>query len=157
MLRFYLPKEARWGVISARESYDWPLDDRGRTTTPKDIGEHLTKAVRAVVRYNPSLSGVIDIVDFAAERNGERDINPAKLRGVVEAFSDPRYRLGLADVQPDFLGRAYEFLLRKFAEGSGQSPVSSSRRLRSASSWPVSFVRGRARPATTTPAARAVY
>ena len=77
--------------------------------------------MRAVVRYNPDLSGVIDVVDFAAERNGERDINPAKLRGVVEAFSDPRYRLGLADVQPDFLGRAYEYLLRKFAEGSGQS------------------------------------
>jgi len=64
---------------------------------------------------------VIDVVDFAAERNGERDINPAKLRAVVETFSDPRYRLGLADVQPDFLGRAYEYLLRKFAEGSGQS------------------------------------
>ncbi|MEZ5322312.1 MAG: N-6 DNA methylase [Microthrixaceae bacterium] len=77
--------------------------------------------MRAVVRYNPSLSGVIDVVDFAAERNGERDVNPARLRGVVETFSDPRYRLGLADVPPDFLGRAYEYLLRKFAEGSGQS------------------------------------
>ena len=73
------------------------------------------------MRQNPRLAGVIDLVDFAAERNGERDINPAKLRGVVETFSDPRYRLGLADVQPDFLGRAYEYLLRKFAEGSGQS------------------------------------
>jgi type I restriction enzyme M protein len=121
LLRLYLPKEARWAVVAGREPYDWPHDDRGRSTAPKDIGEHLTKAVRAVVRYNPSLSGVIDVVDFAAERNGERDINPAKLRGVVEAFSDPRYRLGLADVQPDFLGRAYEYLLRKFAEGSGQS------------------------------------
>ena len=60
-------------------------------------------------------------MDFAAERNGERDINPARLTAVVETFSDPRYRLGLADVQPDFLGRAYEYLLRKFAEGSGQS------------------------------------
>lgn len=121
LLRFYLPPEARWAVISGRESYAWPFDDKGRSTAPKDIGEHLTKAVRAVVRQNPSLSGVIDVVDFAAERNGERDINPAKLRGVVETFSDPRYRLGLADVQPDFLGRAYEYLLRKFAEGSGQS------------------------------------
>ena len=73
------------------------------------------------MRYNPSLSGVIDLVDFAAERNGERDVNPAKLAAVIETFSDPRYRLGLADVQPDFLGRAYEYLLRKFAEGSGQS------------------------------------
>ncbi|MFC3459508.1 N-6 DNA methylase [Massilia haematophila] len=121
LLRFYLPREARWAVISGRERYDWPLDDKGRSNAPKDLGEHLTKAVRAVVKQNPSLAGVIDIEDFAAERNGERDINPAKLRGVVESFSDPRYRLGLADVQPDFLGRAYEYLLRKFAEGSGQS------------------------------------
>ena len=121
LVRFYLPPEARWGVISGRGPYEWPPDGRGRSSAPKDIGEHLTKAVRAVVHHNPGLAGVIDVVDFAAERNGERDINPAKLRGVVETFSDPRYRLGLADVQPDFLGRAYEYLLRKFAEGSGQS------------------------------------
>ncbi len=121
LLRFYLPPEARWAALSGREPLAWPLDDKGRPTAPKDIGDHLTKAVRAVVKHNPSLAGVIDVVDFAAERNGERDINPAKLRGVVETFSDPRYRLGLADVPPDFLGRAYEYLLRKFAEGSGQS------------------------------------
>lgn len=121
LLRFYLPPEARWGVISGRSDFEWPMDEHGRSTAPRDVGQHLTKAVRAVVRYNPDLSGVIDVVDFAAERNGERDINQAKLRGVVETFSDPRYRLGLADVQPDFLGRAYEYLLRKFAEGSGQS------------------------------------
>lgn len=121
LLRFYLPPEARWGAISGRVSVAWPLDEKGQSTRPRDIGEHLTKAVRAVVKQNPQLSGAIDVVDFAAERNGERDINPAKLRLVAETFSDPRYRLGLADVQPDFLGRAYEYLLRKFAEGSGQS------------------------------------
>jgi type I restriction enzyme M protein len=32
-----------------------------------------------------------------------------------------RHRLGLQDVEPDILGRAYEYLLRKFAEGQGQS------------------------------------
>ncbi|MGB7421969.1 MAG: N-6 DNA methylase [Comamonas sp.] len=121
LLRFYLPIEARWAILSGRETIEWPKDPQGRSTAPRDIGEHLTRAVRAVVKHNPDLSGVLDVVDFAAERNGERDINPAKLRGVVETFSDPRYRLGLADVQPDFLGRAYEYLLRKFAEGSGQS------------------------------------
>ena len=121
LLRFYLPPEARWGVISGRQTYEWPTDTRGRSTRPRDIGEHLTRAVRAVVRHSPTLSGVIDLVDFASERNGERDINPARLAAVVETFSDSRYRLGLADVQPDFLGRAYEYLLRKFAEGSGQS------------------------------------
>jgi type I restriction enzyme M protein len=116
LLRFFIPPEARWGVISGRQPFEWAEDEK-----PKDIGEHLTKAVRAIVKQNPSLSGVIDVEDFAAERSGERDINPAKLRGVVETFSDPRYRLGLHDVEPDFLGRAYEYLLRKFAEGSGQS------------------------------------
>ena len=121
LLRFYLPPEARWGVVSGREAHDWLPDTQGRSTRPRDIGEHLTMAVRAVVRHNPTLSGVIDLVDFASERNGERDLNSARLAAVVETFSDPRYRLGLADVQPDFLGRAYEYLLRKFAEGSGQS------------------------------------
>ena len=121
LLRFYLPPEARWSVVNGREAHDWPLDDRGRSTRPHDVGEHLTLAVRAVKDHNPTLTGVIDLVDFASERNGERELNPARLAAVVETFSDPRYRLGLADVQPDFLGRAYEYLLRKFAEGSGQS------------------------------------
>lgn len=116
VVRFYMPPEARWAIISGRERFEWPKDE-----APRDIGEHLTKAIRAVVKQNPDLDGTINVVDFAAERNGERDINPAKLREVVETFSDPRYRLGLADVEPDFLGRAYEYLLRKFAEGSGQS------------------------------------
>ena len=121
LLRFYLPPEARWRVVSGREVHDWPLDARGRSTRPSDIGEHLTTAMRAVVLHNPTLEGVINLVDFAFARNNERELNPARLAAVVETFSDPRYRLGLADVQPDFLGRAYEYLLRKFAEGSGQS------------------------------------
>ena len=41
LLRFHLPPEARWAVISGRETYDWPNDEQGRTTRPKDIGEHL--------------------------------------------------------------------------------------------------------------------
>jgi type I restriction enzyme M protein len=128
LIRFYIPPEARWAVIRGTEPYEWPMDDSEpspspapQSTAPRDVGQHLTKAVRAIVKHNPDLSGVIDTVDFAAERSGERDINPAKLRAVVETYSDPRYRLGLSDVQPDFLGRAYEYLLRKFAEGSGQS------------------------------------
>lgn len=116
IVRFYMPPEARWAILSGRAPYEWPAGE-----APRDIGEHLTKAIRAVVKQNPDLDGTINVVDFAAERNGERDINPAKLRNVVETFSDSRYRLGLADVEPDFLGRAYEYLLRKFAEGSGQS------------------------------------
>ena len=81
----------------------------GKEYRPRDIGEHLTRAVRKAVWSNPSLSGVIDLVDFAAEGNSERDINLARLAAVVETFSDSPCRLGLADMQPDFLGRAYEY------------------------------------------------
>lgn len=116
LVRFYIPPEARWASISGREPIDWP--DGKRPTT---LGEHLTTATRAIVRHNPALGGVIDVVDFNESRSGEREISDAALKGVIEAFSDPRYRLGLHDVEPDFLGRCYEYLLRKFAEGSGQS------------------------------------
>src|SRR5437867_8343055 len=116
LVRFYIPPQARWPVVSGREQFDWPNDQK-----PKTLGEQLTTTVRTIVKANPSLGGVIDIVDFNETRSGEREISDQALRGVVEELSDPRYRLGLHDVEPDFLGRAYEYLLRKFAEGQGQS------------------------------------
>lgn len=116
MVRFYLAPEARWPVVSGRAVFDWP-----KGQTPKSLGEQLTTTIRSIVKYNPSLAGVIDIVDYNESRNGEREISDAALKGVIESFSDPRYRLGLHDVEPDFLGRCYEYLLRKFAEGQGQS------------------------------------
>jgi type I restriction enzyme M protein len=60
-------------------------------------------------------------VDFNETRQGEREISDTAVSGVIELLSEPRYRLGLKEVEPDFLGRAYEYLLRKFAEGQGQS------------------------------------
>jgi type I restriction enzyme M protein len=116
LVRFYMPRQSRWPVVSGREQFDWPNDQK-----PKTLGEQLTTTVRAIVKANPPLGGVIDIVDFNETRSGEREISDQALRGVIEALSDPRYRLGLHDVEPDFLGRAYEYLLRKFAEGQGQS------------------------------------
>ena len=116
LVRFYIPPEARWPVVSNREPFQWPAGKE-----PKSLGEQLTTTIRAIVKHNPSLAGVIDIVDYNETRNGEREISDAALRGVIETYSDPRYRLGLHDVEPDFLGRCYEYLLRKFAEGQGQS------------------------------------
>ena len=116
LVRFYIPREARWPVVSNREPYQWPAGKE-----PKSLGEQLTTTIRAIVKHNPSLAGVIDIVDYNETRNGEREISDAALRGVIETYSDPRYRLGFHDVEPDFLGRCYEYLLRKFAEGQGQS------------------------------------
>ncbi len=104
LVRFYLPKEARWEEIS-------------KQTT--NVGEYLTDAVRTIARENPKLQGVIDIVDFNATAAGQRIIDDEKLRELINVLG--RYRLGLKDVESDILGRAYEYLLRKFSEGSGQS------------------------------------
>ncbi len=104
LVRFYLPKKARWENIS-------------KQTT--NVGEYLTDAVREIAKENPKLQGVIDIVDFNATAAGQRIISDEKLRDLINILG--RYRLGLNDVEPDILGRAYEYLLRKFAEGSGQS------------------------------------
>lgn len=116
LVRFYLPPEARWPVVSGREQFEWPEDKE-----PKTLGDQLTSTIRAIVKHNPGLAGVIDIVNFNETRNGEREISDGALKNVIETFSDLRYRLGLHDVEPDFLGRCYEYLLRKFAEGQGQS------------------------------------
>ena len=116
LVRFFIPAEARWPVVSGRQAFEWLADER-----PKTLGEQLTTTVRRIMKANETLQGVIDIVDFNQTRNGEREISDEALRRVIEILSDPRYRLGLDDVEPDFLGRAYEYLLRKFAEGQGQS------------------------------------
>lgn len=104
LVRFYIPEEARWDRIS-------------KQTTR--VGEYLTDCVRSITRYNPKLQGVIDIVDFNATAAGQRIISDDSLIQLIDILG--RYRLGLKDVEPDILGRAYEYLLRKFAEGSGQS------------------------------------
>jgi len=104
MVRFYIPEVAQWATISQ---------------TATGLGEHLTDATRAVARENPKLQGVIDAVDFNATTAGQRIVDDQRLAALVQTLS--QYRLGLDDVEPDILGRAYEYLLRKFAEGQGQS------------------------------------
>jgi type I restriction enzyme M protein len=104
LVRFFVPEPARWSTIA-------------RTTT--GLGEHLTDAVRATARENQRLAGVIDIVDFNATTAGQRMVDDGRLTTLVQVLG--RHRLGLGDVEPDILGRAYEYLLRKFAESQGQS------------------------------------
>jgi type I restriction enzyme M protein len=106
LVRFYIPEKARWGRIAA-------------TTT--GLGQFLTDAVIAVARENPLLSGVINVIDFNATAAGQRIVDDTRLTALVQVLNNSRYRLGLDDVEPDILGRAYEYLLRKFAEGQGQS------------------------------------
>jgi type I restriction enzyme M protein len=62
---------------------------------------------------------VIDVTDFNATQAGQRILDDDRLQALVQKLGE--YRLGLNDVEPDILGRAYEYLIRKFAEGQGQS------------------------------------
>lgn len=105
LVRFFLPKKSRWPEIAKHAA--------------AGLGEFLTDAVRGASRENPRLSGVIDVTDFNATTAGQRIIDDDRLHAVVQKLNE--YRLGIDDVEPDIFGRAYEYLLRKFAEGSGSS------------------------------------
>lgn len=110
LVRFYLPLQPKnpddvvWSVI--------------RTLSDK-IGEQLTTYLRAIADANPLLKGIIDRVDFNATTHGVRDLDDHRLSNLIETISSKR--LGLEDVEPDIIGRSYEYLIRKFAEGSGRS------------------------------------
>jgi len=102
-VRYLIPKEYLW-------------DNMLKIT--KGLGEKLTEALRAIARENPELQGVIDIVDYNISRGGERIISDEVLAKVLQIIN--KLRLGLNDVEPDILGRAYEYLIRQFAEESGK-------------------------------------
>jgi len=104
LIRFYIPDEYTWREIR-------------KVTT--NLGERLTLALREIAKENPKLQGVIDIMDFNATAAGQRILDDGTLARLVQILS--KHRLGLRDVKSDILGSAYEYLLRKFAEGSGQS------------------------------------
>ena len=98
------PEEAVWSMIRK-------VSDR--------IGEQVTTHMREIAKANPLLQGIIDRVDFNATTHGQRDIDDDRLSNLIEAISTKR--LGLEDVEPDIIGKSYEYLIRKFAEGGGQS------------------------------------
>ena len=106
IVRFYVPDGYSWQTI------------RNHGADGK-LGEFATAAMREVARLNPDLQGVLDVKDFNERQAGERALDDTRLSALIEVIS--RHRLGLKNTEPDVLGRAYEYLLRKFAEGQGQS------------------------------------
>ena len=101
---FYIPKIARWTEILQKST---------------GLGEYLTDAVRAIAKENPRLQGVVDLKDYNETASGQRIISDESLKALIDILN--KHKLGLKDAEPDILGRAYEYLLRKFAEGSGSS------------------------------------
>jgi type I restriction enzyme M protein len=110
LVRFFLPLEPKnpddpvWSIIRK-------LADK--------IGEQLTTVLRDIADENSLLKGIIDRVDFNATTHGVRDLDDDRLSNLIERISEKS--LGLNDVEADIIGRSYEYLIRKFAEGSVSS------------------------------------
>lgn len=112
------PKLVRFFLPLRPEDPDQPVWSVIRQLAER-IGEGVTSQLRAIARENPRLQGIIDRVDFNATTHGQRDLDDDRLSNLIEAISSKR--LGLQDVEADIIGKSYEYLIRKFAEGSGQS------------------------------------
>lgn len=102
---FYVPKRARWSSIQKQAT---------------GIGDFLNKACAALEEENTSLEGVLRGIDY----NDENKLGHAKERDellarLVHHFSKVSLRnVDLAE--PDMLGRAYEYLIERFADDAGK-------------------------------------
>ena len=97
--RFHLPANASWEAVRRHKRH---------------IGRHLTAAFKAIERVNPKLRGVFQDVRFD---NPER-FPDATLELLLRHFE--KHRLRNADVEPDMLGNAYEYLIAEFADDAGK-------------------------------------
>ena len=106
IVRFYIPEAYNWYAVRHR-----PADG--------GLGEFVTDAFRTTVSLNPELDGTLNVKDFNERQSGQRTLDDDRLVALIEVLN--RHRLGLKNAEADILGRAYEYLLHKFAEGQGQS------------------------------------
>jgi type I restriction enzyme M protein len=103
--QFFVPKRARWSEIQK---------------VATDLGATLNKACSQLEEANHSLEGVLAGIDY----NDEHKLGDARNRDVVlgrlvQHFS--KLSLKNTDLsEPDMLGRAYEYLIEKFADDAGK-------------------------------------
>lgn len=102
---FFVPARARWTAIS-------------KLTT--GIGDHLNKACYAIEEANTSIQGVLANIDFNSEsRLGDEKNKEKVLSLLITLFST--IDLSNASLsEPDMLGRAYERLIKWFADDAGK-------------------------------------
>jgi type I restriction enzyme M protein len=103
---FFVPKKARWAELQK---------------TATNLGEALNKACAALEDSNPkTLEGVLAGIDYNDERKlGDNRNRDNVLSRLVQHFS--RVNLRNANLsEPDLLGRAYEYLIEKFADDAGK-------------------------------------
>jgi type I restriction enzyme M protein len=103
--QFFVPKRARWSEIQK---------------VATDLGSTLNKACSALEEKNTSLEGVLAGIDFNDERKlGDAKSRDAVLGRLVQHFSKLNLRNANLS-EPDMLGRAYEYLIEKFADDAGK-------------------------------------
>ena len=102
--RYQIPDGSRWGDIKA---------------VATNIGEALTRAMRAVAESNGELRGVftVDWNQPAPDGSGRLLIANEIVHALVQHFDE--HDLSNRSVPPDVLGRAYEYLIKKFADDAG--------------------------------------
>ena len=102
--RYAIPDGARWGDVKAVST---------------NIGEVLTGAMRAVANANDELRGVftVDWNQPAPDGSGRPLIANEVVHALVQHFDE--HDLSNTSVTSDVLGRAYEYLIKKFADDAG--------------------------------------
>ena len=106
IVRFYIAETYNWRAMRHH-----PADGR--------LGEFVTDAFRNAVSLNPELDGTLNVKDYGKQQSGQRILDDDRLVTLIEVSTVTAW--GWATPEADILGRAYEYLLRKFAEGQGQS------------------------------------
>jgi type I restriction enzyme M protein len=98
--QFFVPERARWTHIQA---------------ITQDIGDAINKAFEALEEENASLQGVLATIDF----NDKEKLPDRLLLQLINHFS--AIDLSNANLsEPDMLGRAYEYLIKQFADDAGK-------------------------------------
>ncbi|HHH30249.1 MAG TPA: SAM-dependent DNA methyltransferase [Polyangiaceae bacterium] len=102
--RFQIPGGSRWGDVKAAST---------------NLGEVLTKAMRAVAEANDELRGVftVDWNQPAPDGSGKPLIPGEVVHALIQHFDE--HDLSNQNVPPDVLGRAYEYLIKQFADDAG--------------------------------------
>ena len=102
--RYAIPDGSRWGDVKAVST---------------NIGEALTDAMRAVANANEELRGVftVDWNQPAPDGSGRPLIANEVVHALIQHFDE--HDLSNTSVPSDVLGRAYEYLIKKFADDAG--------------------------------------
>jgi type I restriction enzyme M protein len=102
--RFQIPDGSRWGDVKAASI---------------NLGKVLTDAMRAVADANDELRGVftVDWNQPAPDGSGKPLIPNEVVHALIQHFDE--HDLSNNSVPPDILGRAYEYLIKQFADDAG--------------------------------------